>query len=320
MLPNRILIILMGVLLCGCQGSSSNSESAGSEMNSSGSGSEFPSEIVDFKPYSGNPLFAGTGTDTWDAKIRERGYIMQENDTYYMWYTGYYEDSDTLKLGYATSQDGLTWTRYQDNPVFGESWTEDMMVWKYENIYYMFAEGRNDIAHMLTSTDRVNWKDHGSLNIRQTNGGPLIEGPYGTPTVWRENGLWYLFYERNDQGIWLATSEDLREWSNVQDDPVIVMGPETYDQFGLAVNQIIKYNGLYYAYYHGTAYEDWREWTTNVAVSDDLIQWQKYENNPIMKENKSSGILVHDGEQYRLYTMHDEVAVHFHTFPEENSP
>ena len=28
-------------------------------------------------------------------------------------------------------------------------------------------------------------------------------------------------------------------------------------------------------------------------------------------ENKSSGILVHDGKQYRLYTMHDRVDVYF---------
>jgi beta-1,2-mannobiose phosphorylase / 1,2-beta-oligomannan phosphorylase len=50
-----------------------------------------------------------------------------------------------------------------------------------------------------------------------------------------------------------------------------------------------------------------------VAVSDDLIHWTKYEGNPIfpLEENKSSGILVHDGKQFRMYTMHDQVHVHF---------
>ncbi len=33
----------------------------------------FPSEIVDFIPYKNNPVFRGTGTDTWDKEIRERG-------------------------------------------------------------------------------------------------------------------------------------------------------------------------------------------------------------------------------------------------------
>ncbi len=33
----------------------------------------FPPEIVDFIPYKNNPVFRGTGTDTWDKQIRERG-------------------------------------------------------------------------------------------------------------------------------------------------------------------------------------------------------------------------------------------------------
>lgn len=36
----------------------------------------YPSEILDFTADKRNPLFKGTGTDTWDEKIRERGYIL----------------------------------------------------------------------------------------------------------------------------------------------------------------------------------------------------------------------------------------------------
>ena len=35
---------------------------------------------------------------------------------------------------------------------------------------------------------------------------------------------------RGDLGIWLATSEDMKVWTNVQDDPVIRLGPEEYDK------------------------------------------------------------------------------------------
>ena len=272
----------------------------------------FPAEVVDFIPYKANPVFSGTGSNTWDEEIRERGYILKEADGYHLWYTGYKKNGDnTMYLGYATSPDGYTWQRHKENPVFRESWTEDMMVIKSDSIYYMFAEGLDDIAHMLTSTDKIHWKDHGSLQIRYTNGQLLSKGPYGTPTVWREDNIWYLFYERNDEAIWLASSKDLVVWTNVQDSPVLNKGPEAYDKFGVAFNQVIKYKGIYYGYYHGTAFKDWSEWSTNVAVSKDLVNWKKYDGNPIMKENKSSGILVHDGSQYRLYTMHPEVCVHF---------
>jgi len=104
---------------------------------------------------------------------------------------------------------------------------------------------------------------------------------------------------------------DVKKWTNVQDQPVLTMGPEEYDKFAVAMNQVVKYKGLYYGYYHASAYKDWHEWSTNVAVSRDLIHWKKYPGNPIVGNNKSSGILVHDGKQYRLYTMHPEVNVYF---------
>jgi predicted GH43/DUF377 family glycosyl hydrolase len=267
--------------------------------------------LLEFTSIEKNPVFTGTGEDTWDEKIRERGFILREDGLYHMWYTGFRDAPDQeMHLGYAVSEDGLSWTRFPQNPIFDEGWVEDMMVIKDDDVYYMFAEGTDDIAHMLTSKDRIHWEEQGALDIRYINKQPLSEGPYGTPTVWRENGVWYLFYERGDLGIWLATSTDLKQWVNVQDDPVINIGPEEYDKYGVAVNQIVKHNNLYYAYYHATAFEDWHEWTSCVAISNDLLHWTKYDKNPIMRENKSSPILVHDGKQYLLYTMHDAVSVH----------
>lgn len=272
--------------------------------------SEFPDEMVHFVSYTKNPVFAGTDTNTWDRHIRERGYILKEGDQYHMWYNGYQHIDSEKHLGYATSGDGYNWTRYADTPIYSSGWVEDMCVIKSDNIYYMFAEGRGDTAHLLTSADRIHWTEKGNLDIRQTNGTSITTGSYGTPAVWMENGTLYLFYERNDLGIWLATSKDTKIWTNVQDDPVIPMGPGAYDKYAVAMDQVIKDKGLYYGYYHASAYKDWREWSTDVAVSTDLIHWKKYPGNPIIGENKSSGIMVYDGKRYRLYTMHDKVCVH----------
>ena len=272
---------------------------------------EFPEELVHFVPYKNNPVFAATGGATWDNQIRERGWILREDNTWHLWYTGYTNIDSIKYLGYATSPDGFIWTRYKDNPIYASGWVEDMCVIKSDGTYYMFAEGKGDTAHMLMSTDRIHWTEQGNLNIRRTNGNSISKGPYGTPFVLKENGIWYLFYERDDSGIWLATSKDLKTWTNVQDEPVLNRGPESFDKYAVAMNQVIKYKGFYYGYYHASAFEDWHEWSTNVAVSKDLIHWKKYPNNPIIDNNKSSGILVNDGTQYRLYTMHPEVNVYF---------
>ncbi|HTE31662.1 MAG TPA: hypothetical protein VK666_14875 [Chryseolinea sp.] len=271
-------------------------------------------EMVDFVASANNPVFKGAGPGAWDELIRERGYILREGDQYYMWFTGYQDKKDAvMHLGYATSADGIHWTRYENNPIVDSGWVEDVSVTKLDNTYYMFAEGRDDIAHLLTSEDRVHWKEQGPLDIRMVSGNAISKGPYGTPTAWHEDNTWYLLYERGDLGVWLATSTDLKVWTNKLDEPVLIPGPEVYDNYGIAVNQVIKHKGLYYAYYHATAFEDWHAWSSCVATSLDLVHWTKYAKNPIQEENKSSPILVHDGEKYRLYTMHPEVNLHTST-------
>jgi sucrose-6-phosphate hydrolase SacC (GH32 family) len=306
---SRIIVLVMVLSMADCK----------TKQKPSGQGEDgvkFDRSMVEFTPYKANPVFQGTGTDTWDKQIRERGFILKEGGEYKMWYTGYTEDSEPMYLGYATSDDGINWSRYSDEPIFNGKWTEDMFVFKDGGKYYMYAEGTHDIAHLLTSADGVNWEEQGDLVILETSGEP-IPGPYGTPAVWIEDEIWYLFYERNDLGIWLATSEDKKTWMNVQDEPVIMMGPEAYDVGAVAANQVVKHEGKYYLYYHGSSNPDWADpnanalWTSNVAVSSDLVNWEKYPENPIVEGDHSSPILVFDGEKNRLYTMHDKVWLYF---------
>ena len=271
---------------------------------------DFPRSLTDWVAVVDRPVFQGTGDSSWDRKIRERGYILVENGTYHLWYTGYNDDRGPSKsLGHATSPDGVRWVRDPANPVFSGTWTEDVCVLKRDAGYVMFAEGKNDVAHQLTGTDPVHWTDLGPLDVRKADGTPITLGPYGTPAVWHEEGVWYLFYERGDLGVWLATSKDRKVWTNVQDTPVIAMGPERYDSAAVAVNQIIKRGGVYYAFYHANSQRPWKDWTTNIARSRDLIHWEKFPGNPIIRNNCSSAVLVSGPEGDRLYTMHPDVRV-----------
>ena len=103
-----------------------------------------------------------------------------------------------------------------------------------------------------------------------------------------------------------------------------------YDKYRIAVNQVIKYQGRYYAFYHGSGEEMTpRQWTTNVAVSPDRIHWKKYPGNPIVPgivlvellfptSSGSDSIAQLAGStigqfefdhptKFRLYTMHSQV-------------
>lgn len=275
-------------------------------------GEDFPSEMVDFVPYDMNPVFTAEGPGHWDVKIRERGWVERDKDGYHLWFTGYDgTNTGTRLLGYATSADGLRWQAFAGNPLDRERWIEDMLVVKDSSRYVMVAEGREDIAQLLTSPDRIHWTRQGALDVRHTDGQPIEQGPYGTPVLWHEKGTWYLFYERGDQAVWLATSKDLRTWTNTSDKPVLERGPTPCDRYAVAMNQVVKYRDWYYAYYHGADTPQWKRWSTSVARSRDLMHWEKFAHNPLVENNESSGILVDDGLRFRLYTMHEQVRVRF---------
>lgn len=271
-------------------------------------------QLGDVTPMQDDPVFAGD-PGKWDERIRERGWILREDDAWRLWYTGYDPDEQPplMKLGLATSQDGIAWTRHPSNPLVDAFHVEDMMVIRDGERLLMFCEGLADQAQLLASHDGVAWSRIGTLDVRLTSGDPIPSGPYGTPTVVKHDGVWHLFYERRDAGIWLARSTDLKTWTNVSDEPVIRPGPDHYDRLMIAMNQIVMTDDGWISVLHGTGSADKpRLWSTFVAVSPDLMHWTKPALNPLrpIEENKSSGQLVHDGTGWRLYTMHDQVKVH----------
>lgn len=277
--------------------------------------SEFPAELVHWTPIAANPVFTAQGPGHWDEKIRERGWILHEGDEYRLWFTGYDGKREDRKyLGCATSRDGVNWTQLPTNPLVLDHWVEDVNITKRGDLYYLFAEGEHDNhAELLTSKDGTKWDWHGEIEVRAADGKSPAKKPCGTPTAWFENGTWYLFYEWLDRGDWLATSKDplTGVWTNVQDEPVLSTGPEAYDKDLIAIDQVMKYQGVYYAIYHGSGSGEAkpRTWNTDIAKSTDLIHWTKYSKNPLVEDNKSSGELVPVGNGFRLYTMHDRVDV-----------
>ncbi len=104
------------------------------------------------------------------------------------------EKPPMMRLGLATSTDGLSWTRFGSEPLLKDLWVEDMMVVEHNNQLWMFAEGLNDQAQLLTSTDGVHWskKVHSMFASRMAHQSPRA--------VWNSGGLsegcvWHLYYE-----------------------------------------------------------------------------------------------------------------------------
>jgi len=273
----------------------------------------FPPELTRFARHGDSPVFGPEAPGAWDALIRERGWIIKDANGWRLWYTGYANKTGRRMLGLATSTDGIRWNRHPANPLVKDYWVEDVMVVPDGDRLLMVAEGEGDQAQLLESADGIAWKRHGTLDVRLTSGQPIPDGPFGTPVLWKDDKRWCLFYERMDKGVWLATSTDLKVWKNLSDTPVLLPGPSVHDRDMIAMNQVFRHQGRYYASYHGTNTQGQppRLWCSCLAVSDDLVRWTKLDR-PLFppSENKSSGVFVPHGNGYRLYTMHPSVMLH----------
>jgi predicted GH43/DUF377 family glycosyl hydrolase len=101
------------------------------------------------------------GTSGWEFQIHASS-IIKHNDLYYLYYTG--RNLPELKIGLATSADGINWTRYSGNPILTntESWEES-------GVYYPTVIKENDQFKMIYmnsngtgfgmaySSDGINW-------------------------------------------------------------------------------------------------------------------------------------------------------------------
>jgi len=68
------------------------------------------------------PVFKGTRTPTdWDGGTVYSPNIIYDGKTYSMLYSGCNSSGSTCQIGYATSPDGVTWTRVSRNPIIGPS-------------------------------------------------------------------------------------------------------------------------------------------------------------------------------------------------------
>lgn len=90
-----------------------------------------------------NPVlgFGGGGAfDQWDAQM---GSVIQDAGTFHLWYGGNNNAAlDFVRLGYASSADGKTWTKYGSNPILSQGPADDSQ----------------DLYQPIVIKDGVTWK------------------------------------------------------------------------------------------------------------------------------------------------------------------
>ena len=113
---------------------------------------------INWIKYPNPVLYASDG---WEYQLATSSVIKIE-DVYYLYYTG--RNLPVLKIGLATSTDGINWTKFNGNPILSYD-----QLWEGTGVYYPSVYKTNNLFVMIymnqlgsgfgkaTSTNAINW-------------------------------------------------------------------------------------------------------------------------------------------------------------------
>lgn len=196
--------------------------------------------------YHGNPVFCGD-PGKWDSRGIGRAVVYRlAPDDWRMWYDGFCKDG-ALKVGYATSKDGIHWTKYGGNPVFeaSEEWEGNQVsatsVLRINGQFYMYYWGPGHVTParvkriaLAVSPDGIHWQKKGIvldadpqiLDESPSSGGTGLDA--AKVFYLRQEARWYMIFTGfGARGNWngLAESRDGIHWTKIKAPILAVRGP-----------------------------------------------------------------------------------------------
>jgi len=213
-----------------------------------------------------NPVL-DVGPGAWDAGAAYEGYVVKVDSGYKMWYTGG-DRSGNWKLGYASSPDGIVWTKAATaNPVIGTgSWyakgPHNPSVLGPDSLggYKMWFQG-NPLAHAdvqigyATATDETTWTAMSDPVFSFGNQGSWDDDKVMHPKVLYDGHLYEMWYggEKSDgiTEIGYATSMDGLSWARSSANPGMEPGPAAFDLADLYALDVFFDGRMYHMWYGG---------------------------------------------------------------------
>lgn len=215
-----------------------------------------------------NPVLTVGAAGQWDANSVNEAWVIQENGEYKMWYSGqlYYTNGSirTISIGYATSPDGVSWTKFNGNPIFTPgptgSW-DDLNVWRPIVIhsgagYTMYYRGESVSLKnwwgMATSVDGINWIRSGQVSFPSSGWDSYSQSLGGITLL--GNGILVMVYtgiasKNGNPQIGMASSTDGVTWTPFQGNPIITYGSGIWDAGGVFYPMILVVGQQYSVYY-----------------------------------------------------------------------
>jgi len=221
-----------------------------------------------------SPVLSPGGLGAWDSGGVSLGSVIWNGTAFLMWYGGSNTTVSGGAVGLATSNDGISWTKYAGNPVlkrstFGldQSYMASPYVIKLNTEYWMWYTGRNttypqpnSVARILaaTSYDGISWtKDPSPAITPSSNSTAWDSGSVYSASVIFDGtnfGLWYTGTNQTYMlpQIGFASSPGGGNWTRSALNPILSPGaPGSWDSAGVEQPSVIVAANGFMLYYDG---------------------------------------------------------------------
>lgn len=245
-----------------------------------------------------NPIVKPAISNPLEVRGLSHSKILFDNNIYKMWFTAVSSDGKGYVF-YATSPDGINWSRTLNTPVLspssGNKWDNKIVsagaVLKEGGTYKMFYSGFSDSIGryqigFATSLDGINWVKNPNPIL---TGQALWEYNVGVTEVIKVNNVYYLYYHGHNStsnyqiSIGLATSIDGIQWVKHSGNPVLTK-TQAWEGNGVLAPSIIREDSMFIMAY-GNAYSYVSGF--GLATSLDGKNWIKRNDNPFFTRAKT---------------------------------
>jgi beta-1,2-mannobiose phosphorylase / 1,2-beta-oligomannan phosphorylase len=273
--------------------------------------------ISNWIDYMQNPILSKSD-QWWEALGISQGKVLFEDGIYKMWYLAL-SSGPYATVCYATSPDGIVWTKHFNNPVLSPTpgtWDQAFVgvgsVLKEDGVYKMYYTGfETEYSSwnigMATSSDGINWT---KMSNPVLYAGVGWENQLTLSSVVKKDNIYYLFYTGRNSGqpkIGLATSSDGINWTKHPGNPIL-QKDANWEGAGIYYPSVIYENNAFKMVYMNangfpTAF--------GMATSTDGINWAKSPSNPFFTEQQTANNWADDhiaypnfikvNNEYRIY-------------------
>lgn len=259
----------------------------------------FSAPDIAWVKHPNNPVFPAGSKGAWDDKGVFAADVVLLGATYHMWYSARGSLDDRPTIGYATSPDGVTWTRYgkaavltydkspgswERNGISAPSVLWDPIAYKWK-MWYAGMEGFGEYKiGYAESPDGVHWTKYDDNPVLTLGDSTLDDVSLSAPSVLYRDGLYRMWYGAKGMHnqIFYATSADGVNWGKFSASPVVALGSDIdWDNSEITAPSVIwngsQYEMWYQGYHTGT---DSRY--IGHAFSSDGVVWDKDGLNPVV--------------------------------------